>query len=118
MKRKRLLLILGCITAVLLAAYATLWLTRPNHKITDVNIDAIKVGMTEREVKALLGGSGKALAWGKTNGEWQVCKEWMGDELYLQIIFDEQGRVQEIYCRPLMNEDKSFLDLVRAWLGM
>jgi len=52
MKRKRLLLILGCLAGVLLAGYSTLWLTASRQHITEENIQAIKMGMTEAEVEA------------------------------------------------------------------
>jgi len=55
MKRKRLLLIVGCLAAVLLAGYATFRLTAPRHRITIESFQAIREGMTELEVEAVLG---------------------------------------------------------------
>jgi len=53
-KRKRLLLVFGCLAGVLLAGYATLRLTAPRHEINEKNIEAIKRGMTEEKVVAIL----------------------------------------------------------------
>ena len=55
-KRKRLLLMLACLAAVLLAGYGTLRLTAARHNITDESIQAIQEGMTEKEVETVLGG--------------------------------------------------------------
>ena len=55
MKHKRLLLILGCLMSVLLAGYVTLRLSAPRHRITADNIQAIRAGMTAKEVEEILG---------------------------------------------------------------
>ena len=55
MKRKHLLLILVCLAVMLLAGYATLRLTAPNHRITRKNLKAIEFGMAEREVEEIFG---------------------------------------------------------------
>jgi len=69
MNRKRLLLILGCLGLLLLAGYATLWLTAPRHRITEENIEAIKEGMTEKEVEAILGAQAGDYSSKQTGGQ-------------------------------------------------
>jgi outer membrane protein assembly factor BamE (lipoprotein component of BamABCDE complex) len=137
MKRKRLLLILGCLGLVLLAGYVTLRLTAPpGHRITWDNICAIKKGMTQADIKAILGvppGVYSSTPTGyyffsnynrgspptgleliKTFGG----KEWVGDGVSAYVLFDENGRAVEIHGGLVLDGDESFLDKIRHWLGM
>ena len=125
MKRKRLLLIVGCLAAVLLAGYATFRLTAPRHRITIESFQAIREGMTELEVEAVLGAPAGVYSTEAQTGfylpklrsscparwiyasdadfigtgsdliERQGGKEWVGEELSIYICFNEGGRVLE-----------------------
>src|SRR5207247_834896 len=53
--KKRWLFIVGCVIAVLLAGYLTLWLTASKDRITPENYAKIRNGIKEGEVEAILG---------------------------------------------------------------
>jgi outer membrane protein assembly factor BamE (lipoprotein component of BamABCDE complex) len=73
MKRKRLLLILICLASVLLSGYLALRLmSLSNDKITQENFDKIKLGMTENEVEALLGGPAGVYTFKAITGQYSV----------------------------------------------
>ena len=141
MRHKRLLLIFGCLAAVLLAGYVTLRLTAPRHRITPENIRAIKKGMTEQEAEEILGAPAGDYSSAK-NREWFVDtinfrdgtgstiplfslsdlvekrggKFWVGDEAIIWVSFDEAGQATEMYGSVFPNE--SLLAKLRRWLGM
>jgi len=133
MKRKRLLLIFGCLAAVLLAGYATLWLTAPRHRITKESYDAIQIGMTEQEVEAVLGARAGVHTSRCDTGSYGIgrCgdpmlgkdikagKEWVTEAVSVYIFFDENGRVaRKCSGTGVAHENESFLCKVRRWLGM
>jgi hypothetical protein len=129
-KRKLLLLFFGCLAAVLLAGYWTLRLTAPWKGITIEKYEAIKVGMTEEEVEAILGTKGEVYPSSKRSGfyfatsGWRmssdcVGKEWVGKKIAVCCRFDEAGRVAikfRGFAPPI--EKDSFLDKLRRWPGM
>ena len=47
---KRLLLLFGCVSAMLVVAYSMLWMTAPKYRIDQDGVEQIKVGMTEEEM--------------------------------------------------------------------
>lgn len=147
MKRKRLLLILGCLASVLLAGYVTLRLTAPRHRITGENIEAIREGMTEEEVEAILGAPAGDYSSKQTGGqfpeieiiiiphrrsrpEWKIItgpdlvksrggKYWVGEATGVWVRFDEAGQVAEILPGwSIPSGNESFLTKLRRWLGM
>jgi len=145
MKRKHLLLNLVCLAVMLLAGYATLRLTAPNHRITRKNLKAIEFGMAEREVEEIFGvpaGDYSAKKGGSVGYEWYVkektavkkggncipvtflardprAKFWTADETSAWIRFDEAGKVIEIWSSsPGASVGQSFLAKLRRWLGM
>jgi len=142
MKRKRLLLIVGCLVAILLAGYGTLRLTAPRHRITWETVQAIQKGMTEEDIKAFLGveagdysskkygGKFYEIPGGKFPGTtpgikgYDLVKEWGGkfwvsDEAAVWVRFDEAGRVTESLRGSVPEDgDESFLTKLRRWLGM
>ena len=136
--RKRLLLILAWVASVLLAGYVTLRLTAPRHRITEENIEAIKEGMTEKEVEAILGVSAGAYGSKADTGVYLLLpsrpilvapvsgvelikrrggKEWVGADVSLYVLFDEVGRVKEMLV-GVVDGDETFLDKLRRWLAM
>jgi outer membrane protein assembly factor BamE (lipoprotein component of BamABCDE complex) len=139
MKRKRLLLILGCLAAGLLAVFWTLPLkTFRNDKITLGSREKIRVGMTEREVETILGGPAGVYAPVRNTGEYCVSgftpssvamvsgknliqrqggKEWVGETTAFLVQFDQNGKVST-FMAGLAIPNESFLDKLRRWLGL
>jgi hypothetical protein len=125
MKWKRILLILGCLAAMLLAGYATLRLTGPTpHRITKENCEAIQLGMTEEEVKGLLGVPGDYSTGSQEddNAKIELLKGtgefWIADAVAIRVVFDEAGQVAVIWVSERPNRPESFLAKLRRWLGM
>jgi hypothetical protein len=134
--RKRLLLMLGCVASLLLAGFVTLGLTAPKHRITRENFDDIREGMTEKEVEAILGARAGVYSslcqtgvypigrcgdpvLGIDLGKSRGGKEWVTKAFSVYVLFDENGRVAKTYGGDgLLNENGSFLDKFRRWLGM
>ena len=127
MKRKRLLLIVGCLAPILLAGYGTLRLMAARPNLMPENIKAIKHGMTEQEVETILGapaGNYSSLR-DREAARLRLCydkpgdKIWVDDQMWLGVRFDETGKVTTYdYYRHRRNQDKTFLDHLRRWLGM
>ena len=127
MRRKRLLLIVGCLTAMLLATYGILRLTAPRPKLTLDNMEAIEHGMTLQEVEKILGapaGNYSSLRDAEA-ADLPQCydkpgdKNWVDDQMWLGVRFDEAGNVKARYYYPhRRNDNRTFLDNLRRWLGM
>jgi hypothetical protein len=133
MKRKRLWI--AAFFAVLLVA-AGVFLLWPPDRITRASFKKIHVGMTEKEVEALLGGPGidrksedlfpiglglpihiipkkiEVETW-ITN---QDCKKWEGRRGTIAIQFDPQGKVSGKL--RIMATDRNIWDRLRDWLGL
>jgi hypothetical protein len=139
MKRKRLLLVFVCLAAVLLAGYVTLRLTAPEHRITQENILAIQIGMSEKQVEAILGvragdyypvtpGGGSRLIGEFFGPHWlsrsNLAKKpggkyWIGENAAVWVRFDESAHAVEIWNGVTWAvREESFLDKLRRWLGM
>ena len=127
MKRNRLLLILACLAVVLLAGYAALRLTAARPNLALENIHAIEDGMTLQEVEKLLGapaGNYSSLRDAEA-ADLPQCynkpgdKTWVDDKMWLGVRFDEAGKVTTWdYYRHGRNQNKTFLDKLRRWLGI
>jgi hypothetical protein len=136
MKCKRLLLILACVAAILLAGYGTLRLTAPPHRITWESIERIQEGMSEANVECILGvpagdysstEHGATFVLGEGGYRRQVvqgrdllqggAKVWVGDRGAVWLTFDASKRVSGIRI-GLVESEESFLDKLRRWLGM
>jgi outer membrane protein assembly factor BamE (lipoprotein component of BamABCDE complex) len=140
-KCRRWLLIFGCLGAILLAGYLTLWLTAPKHRINEHNIAAIDFGMSEKEVEEIFGVP--AGDYSTKDEHWLYIQEktrikdglirihvdilakdpdgkfWKGDESSVWLRFDEAGKVADIWSSwEGPNADQSFLAKLRRWLGM
>jgi hypothetical protein len=104
MRNRRLLWCLGA-GVLLLAAGAVLWVVvrvLPD-RVTPENYYRIKVGMTEREVEAILGGPADAEASGAfvpplppPTVAWM--KFWVGERWVVIVDFDSRGRVVNRDC--------------------
>jgi hypothetical protein len=140
MKRKRMLLILGCLAAVLLAGYGTLRLTVPGpHRINLDNILSLRPAMTEGQIEEILGArAGVFSSHGRTGFYFiedvandleimktgleliqeKAGKEWVADDFTVYVRFDGAGRAQEILQGYLDNSEPTLLAKLRRWLGM
>jgi hypothetical protein len=127
-KFRRWLLILGCLAAVVLAGYLTLRLTAPVHRFKTELINSIKWGMTENEVDAILGTKAEVFPWKRTTYPLDLkageddefiskCREWLGEKTSVLVYF-ESGRVQWYLEGDILDDQESFLDKLRRWLGM
>jgi hypothetical protein len=131
-KRKRPLLVFGCLAAALLAGYVALWLTAPRHRISPDNILLIQRGMSEKQVEGVFGVPAGVYASGASGlyvpatyfnhmgwvdrSAWG--KEWVGEEISCSITFNE-GKVDEVYWAFTISiENESFLAKLRRWLGI
>jgi hypothetical protein len=140
MKRKPPLMFLGCIAAVLLALFWMLPLkTSRNDKITLESREKIRVGMTEQEVEAILGGPAGVYAPVRNTGEYCVSsgftsssvamvsgksliqrqggKEWVGETTAIFVQFDQNSKVST-FMAGLAIPNESFFTKLRRWLGM
>src|SRR6516162_5242439 len=137
MKHKRLLLILGCLMSVLLAGYVTLRLSAPRHRITADNIQAIRAGMTAKEVEEILGAppgyycsrkdeeviaviAPGCLEAPTTTMELERTSDrkfWVSDEGGIWIRLREDGKVATVIRLSVPNAEETFLAKLRRWLG-
>jgi hypothetical protein len=127
MRSKRLPLILACLAVALTAGYVTLRLTAPRPNLILENIGRIEDGMTVQEVEKILGapaGNYSSLRDAEA-AELNPCyhkpgdKIWLDDEMWLGVRFDEAGKVTTWdFYRHRRNQNKTFLDYLRSWLGM
>ena len=127
MKCKRLLLVLACLTVMIFTGYAAVRLTAPRPNLISENIGRIEDGMTVQEVENILGapaGNYSSLRDAEA-ADLPQCydkpgdKIWVDDQMWLGVRFDETGKVTTYdYYRHRRNQDKTFLDHLRRWLGM
>jgi HAMP domain-containing protein len=107
--RKRVLLTLALLAAVLLGGYLVLWVTAPRQRINAATTAQVRAGMTEREVEHLLGGpagdyrtgavtldrgAGGAVPTLMDNGRFLDRHQWWhGDDGSLWVGFGGDGRL-------------------------
>jgi hypothetical protein len=92
MTEKRLLWWLGGVTALVLVVALAVYLVRGlEDRVTPENCDRIKVGMTEREVRAILGrpadhteSAGQVLIW--VGEHWVISVDLNGPEPAIQVV--------------------------------
>jgi hypothetical protein len=138
LKRKLVLLVLGCLALVLMAGYVTLWLTASRHRITQENLNKIQKGMTEKQVEAMLGARPGDYSSGQTVVFFAEAKDpgiinlfepadlvkerggkcWVADDAALWLRFDDGGHVTEVDFGMTWPGNESFLAKLRRWLGM
>jgi hypothetical protein len=79
--------------------------------VTKSNCDSIQVGMTEREVEALLGGPATRVVFETPDGP---VKDWVGPKCSVGVAFSE-GRVQ---FPPFYYKKSTLLDRTLERLGL
>src|SRR5262245_59132749 len=131
MSKRRLAWIAGTLVLLLAAGYGVLWLTAPRHDINHKSFEAIKMGMTEQQVEAILGvpagdyTTGPVIGWPEisSNG-WAICwerqphKSWISNEAAIHVYFDEQGLVKRTTHRKPWLSEESLWARLRRWLGI
>jgi hypothetical protein len=127
MRRRRLLLV-GLVAAVLLAGGLFLRLAYPRHDISPEGYERIDVGMTLEEVEAILGGP----PGDHTNGRYEappypvrglaidpnpppgVWHDWWGERAAILVKFDLGGRVRDkVILQVEWRRNPSLLDRLR-----
>jgi hypothetical protein len=131
--RKRLLLSVGLLAALLLGGYLLLWLTAPRVVVTQETLAKMHVGMTEAEVEELLGGppgdytrDQPALEPPRVLNEEprMTMARWAGWDGRIVVFFDHRGRVSErefwgwVPGDPFAPQKPSPLAKLRRWLGI
>jgi hypothetical protein len=80
--------------------------------VTKSNCDRIEVGMTEKEVEALLGGPATRVL-SETPDD--TLKDWVGHRCSAGVVFSSQGRV---LFPPFYYKKPTLLDRALEWLGL
>jgi hypothetical protein len=133
---KRKLKWLAIVLAVSLLGFGTTLLLWPRDRITFESWKEIRLGMTEKEVVAILGGPGmnaeeyRAQRKGKpplievfsegAGGRFPVIaaeRFWIGHRGCIEIHFNSEGHVAFKFFYPLRSAELSFIDRLRDWLG-
>jgi hypothetical protein len=79
--------------------------------VSKSNCDCIQVGMTEKEVEAILGGPASRVAFETLDGP---VKDWVGPRCSVGVAFS-QGRV---LFPPFYYKKPTLLDRTLEWLGL
>ena len=110
--KKRALLTLACIVAILLGGVFLLWLTAPK---IDERLAKIQNGMTRADVEAILGPP-KHQQQLRNFFDVKELSGWNLGGGTLFVGFDKDGKVcDKEYFKP---ESDSLLQRLRRWLGM
>jgi hypothetical protein len=129
-KRKRLLLMVAAALASLGALGLALWLFWPRSPINRASFERIEVGMTLKQVEALLGGPRRDESTSPVVPDvpqheylpdfghflWRESF-WVSDTLGVRVDFDADGRVTRKACIPLRMAESPF-DRLRRWLRL
>jgi hypothetical protein len=91
--RKRLLLVLALLAIA--PGYVVLSVTAPKYRLNWETLDQIDVGMSEKEVQAILGGPPTALEiFGRPDGDFTIMKIWRDRGAFVGLLFYE-GKLRE-----------------------
>ena len=116
MSRRKLLLGVSVPALLVLAGLLLTLLPRPGAGITPASYERIRVGMTEKEVEAVLGvrpgdySGGRAYfpasprrpGWPPLgSGRRETLRMWAGDEVAVYVWFDDGGQAVDKMLRPL-----------------
>jgi hypothetical protein len=122
--RRRFLLLLGCLAAILLAVCLPCWLMAPGHRIGEAACGEIQSGMTRAQVEAVLGVPPGDYSGGRVYPE--DCKpypmqlgmeSWIVEDGVLWVCFSEQGTALWAEFIPVTRSPEGPLAKLPRWLG-
>lgn len=131
--KRRLLYATVALAAVLVGAYALLWLTAPPERIDRATFERLRVGMTEGEVEELIGAPPGDYTRDPPEPEPPrvlndeprlTLSRWAGPDGRIVVFFDHQGRIQEkefwgwVPGDPFAPQSRSLLARLRRGLGI
>jgi hypothetical protein len=106
---------------VALALAFTDWALSLQPGVTEANAKRIRLGMTLQEVEALLGSPNYLIPPVTFKVGTLIPRppdgEWNSDCVRVVVLFDEDGRVEEVTWSPTGKALPSYLARLRAWLG-
>jgi hypothetical protein len=131
--KRRLLLKLGLLALLAIIGFVVIVWPRINERITEENFKQVQKGMTEQEVRDILGPPGVYTAraitgkyfisWNWPTGAELIEKwggrEWVGDDVTVYVLFDEDGRVDHFFLGELDRlhaYERSWLQKLRGWV--
>ena len=131
---KRKLKRTAAVLAVLLLGFGTVLLLWPRDRITVESWHKIRIGMTQKEVKEILGKSAVSLrslrkhmlACGadsagalldEVDGSSESEKYWIGQNGIMVIGFDKDRKVVDRLFQALRSPEPHIIDRLRDWLG-
>jgi hypothetical protein len=127
MRRRRLLLVVGAAILLVVAGFALLlWLTTPTPGVTLENFRRLRVGMSAKDVEALLGQPQEVSALQSIPG---ISRCWRRDgEVVIRLTFTIWQKLTGGEATPqgelanhvppafVPSPDETFLDRIRSWL--
>jgi hypothetical protein len=129
-RRKRLYLVLGTLILVSVVVYGALWLTRPKYRINEESVRAIRVGMTEEEVVAIIGVPPGSYASdgvlpnnaspldGDEPTPGSQYKTWFSERMGILVRFGASGRVEGRWSISVFSVwEETLFERIRRRLG-
>lgn len=117
---RRPLRIAAAVGTLLLGAYGVLWWTAGSEPATPENFERIREGMTEEELEALLGASGKE-SWDRQDpeaGRWGRSLHWGGPGLGIFVEIEGGRVVSKQFFDPAEHGREGFLARLGHRLGI
>src|SRR5262249_15470800 len=124
MTRKKKLVCLGIVAALIAAVYFLIRPGVPSHNINLATVERIQKGMTLAEVEAILGVPAGDYTTGPTTSHcngWMGPgdKEWAGDEGVIAVWFDREGKISGADFAPVSpRTGLTWFEKLQIWLGL
>jgi hypothetical protein len=119
---KRKLKWTAVVLAVLLLGFGAAIFLWPRDRITAESWEKIRIGMTSEEVEKILGGPGIKAPF--TSQRMKAGPQvpptihfWLGRNGFIEIEFDNDGRVMDKYFHEIHDSESNIVDRLREWLG-
>jgi hypothetical protein len=95
MRRRRLLRGVGAATLLVVAGFGLLvWIMTPTPGVTWDNFHRLRLGMTEKDVSAILGAPSKTFEEKNRDGsKFIFSRYWRGEEVNISLVFSPQGQL-------------------------